>query len=90
MSARRKALLADYRILRAEFLGTKTCCDRSGCENRPTEVHHTRGRVGGLMLDRQFWLALCSKCHRWIHDHPAKARAAGLLGPWGRQVRDDS
>jgi hypothetical protein len=88
MSARRKALLADYQILRSGYLGTHQWCERAGCQNRSNQVHHQRGRTGTLMLNTQFWTAICDKCHRWIHDHPASARTEGLLGPWGREVRD--
>lgn len=49
------------------------------------EVHHTRGRAGGLLLDEQFWMAVSKAGHRWIHAHPAEARRRGWLcavGEW--------
>lgn len=59
------------------------------CHKRhPLSVHHVRGRVGGLRDDTKFFLAVCFKCHRWIHDNPEAARRRGWIakaGDWGRQ-----
>jgi hypothetical protein len=43
------------------------------------EIHHTRGRIGRMLLAEEFWLGVSSEGHRWIHDHPALARESGLL-----------
>jgi hypothetical protein len=53
-----------------------------------TEVHHTRGRLGKLLLDKRYWLAVSAEGHRWIHDHPDEVRAHGWLcakGDWNKQ-----
>lgn len=44
-----------------------------------TDLHHSRGRLGKLLLDTRFWVALCRTCHRWCHDNPAAARKVGLM-----------
>ena len=46
-----------------------------------TETHHSRGRIGRLLLAEEFWLAVCSSCHSWLHDNPKKAREIGALVP---------
>lgn len=51
---------------------------------RLNEVHHMRGRRGDLLRDRRFWLAVSKQGHRWIHSHPAEARARGWLAPVGQ------
>jgi hypothetical protein len=48
-----------------------------GCTNAATEVHHMRGRVGGLLLDESLWLALCHDCHVNVTEHPTFALAVG-------------
>ena len=53
---------------------------------RSTEVHHSRGRTGSLLLDTRFWFAVSHDGHRWIHDNIEAARQRGLIcekGFWG-------
>lgn len=55
---------------------------------RATQVHHTRGRAGRLLLDQRFWLAMSDAPHTWIHNNIAQARELGLIcpkGEWGKQ-----
>lgn len=89
VSKSRAPQLARYRKLRADFLEESKC---KACfkiwKREPipaTQVHHTRGRVGRLLCEAQYWLAVCHECHEWITNHTAKARELGLvceLGKW--------
>jgi hypothetical protein len=45
---------------------------------RSEDVHHVKGR-GKYYLDESTWMAVCRKCHDWIHSHANSARAMGLL-----------
>lgn len=59
----------------------------AGCWGRATDPHHriTRKDGGrhGQAKERSDQLSdlvhSCRPCHRWVHDHPAKARDRGLL-----------
>jgi hypothetical protein len=84
-SAKEK-LKAEYVRLRTEFLASRTRCE---CCRKPAklEIHHRRGRLRTLLIATKFWSAVCASCHRWITDHPTKARRLGLLcrlGDWNR------
>jgi 5-methylcytosine-specific restriction endonuclease McrA len=54
-------------------------CERCGTLSRyrPLHPHHRlpRSRGGKDLLDNLS--AVCFDCHRWIHDHPEKAKAEG-------------
>ena len=53
------------------------------------EVHHMRGRLGSLLRDQRFWIALSKQGHRWVHEHHAEARRLGFLcqpGEWNVPV----
>lgn len=67
-------------------------CARIGCFNPADKSpHHSRGRAGSLLCDTRFWIALCPKCHAWVHNHPENARRAGLLcerGLWNIPPKD--
>lgn len=47
------------------------------------DVHHIKGRVGGLLFDVRWWLAVCGTHHQWIHDNPKQACEKGYLAPEG-------
>lgn len=59
------------------------------CYDRPaTQVHHSRGRVGTLLTNERYWLAVCFPCHKCIHSNISWARAEGFIcaiGEWGKQ-----
>ena len=76
-SARRKAENAEYTKLRREFLAAHPAC--LVCKGEATEIHHARGRQGKRLLDVEFFRALCSGCHRRVHDNPTWAKERGLL-----------
>lgn len=51
--------------------------------------HHIRGRLGTLLRDKRYWLAVSMEGHDWIHTHPHKAQALGWLagpGEWNVEV----
>jgi hypothetical protein len=76
---------AEYLKLRRQWLKEHETCEAPMCMGRATEIHHKRGRIGELLNDTRYWLALCEPCHRWVHEHPKAARDAGLLcqlGEW--------
>lgn len=42
------------------------------------QVHHMKGRIGDLLLNKDFWLPVCTQCHDWIENHPLEAKEKGL------------
>ena len=51
------------------------------------DVHHTRGRLGKLLLDERYWVALCRLHHAQVHAYPGWARSKGLIcekGDWNK------
>lgn len=84
-----RARNAAYAVQRDAWLEERLRCD--GCRRHasvvgPLELHHKRGRTGALLTDDRHWMAVCSRCHRWIHENPAAAAWRGWLaqrGEWG-------
>ena len=57
--------------------------------NKLNEVHHRRGRLGKLLRNRLWWLAVSIWGHRAIHAFPNTARKFGWLcakGEWNVQT----
>lgn len=76
----RKPIQAQYVKQRKAFLAMRAlceCCRLFSCE----DVHHKQGRFGKLLLDESKWMAVCRKCHDWIHDNPKEATVRGWLIP---------
>lgn len=78
VSKRRAERLRQYGVLRAYFLQRSSLCDRCG-KVPPTDVHHARGRFGSRLTNVHDWVALCRKCHDWVHRNPEEARKVGLM-----------
>ncbi len=78
VSKRRAPLLREYSVTAAEFKLAHPICQI--CEISATDdVHHRRGRVGKLLTDRRYFMAVCRGCHDEIHRNPSGAREAGFL-----------
>jgi hypothetical protein len=90
-SKRMMKLMAYYRMRRLEFLSDHPYCQ---CHHKPcyaSQVHHSRGRNGTLLLDERFWMALCSAAHDLVKEQPETARRIGLLakrGEWNVAPQD--
>ena len=86
-SKRMTSIMAQYRKQKGVFLATHPWCQVYGKPNLATQIHHSRGRSGTLLLDERFWLAVCPSAHDFIHRDPAAARANGYLcalGEWNK------
>lgn len=43
------------------------------------DIHHTRGRVGALLLLQEYWMSASRDMHEWAHNNPTEARRIGVL-----------
>lgn len=78
--------MAVYRRKAEAYKIANPVCIRAGCSRKTSDVHHSRGRAGRLLLEEQHWRPVCRSCHDWIAANPVGARADGLLcekGKWG-------
>ena len=88
---KRAAEERQYRKEVAEWIKGRCCF---GCQygfgggiriKAATECHHSRGRIGKLLLDKRYWVPLCRDCHDLAHREIAKAREFGIIcmkGKW--------
>jgi len=86
----RPELEMQYRAKADAFLKENKVCAITG--EKATEVHHSRSRLGILLIDERFFIPTSKRGHRWVHDNPDAARKRtwnGIpilaeLGDWGR------
>ncbi len=82
--------MREYRVKADAYKREHRHCERAGCAKLTADIHHTRGRVGTLLMDTRFWVAVCRSCHDWIAANPEQARSEGLLcakGSWNVPAR---
>jgi hypothetical protein len=65
-----------YNKLRKQFLKDNPICPVTG--EPATDIHHKRGRLGKLLLDQKFWLAVSRKGHKAIEANPEWAKKMGF------------
>ena len=49
------------------------------CSHKTVTVHHTKGRIGELLLNKKYMKASCSPCNLWVESHTAEAKEMGLI-----------
>lgn len=84
-------LMAFYRQSKEQFLNVNRRCELYNAHTA-TEIHHSRGRAGTLLLDERFWKGTCASAHDFIHSNPALAREYGLIckhGDWNNAPKDE-
>jgi len=70
VSKRRKEELVFYLKNRKKYMTENEVCEVKGCEKNSTEIHHKKGRIGALLYDPDFFLAVCRKHHNKIENCP--------------------
>lgn len=81
-SKKRIIQLSEYSKLIKDFKEKHNVCQAgipNHCIHKPTDIHHTNGRVNEKLNDTTDWLHICRGCHDWIHTHPKEARLLNLL-----------
>lgn len=70
--------LAEYRLLRDEYMKNHEICEVKGCSRLAQDLHHSRSREYYLN-DVKVFLAVCRLCHTRIHSEDKWARDNGYL-----------
>lgn len=78
ISKRKVGLYREYSITASEYLKEHPFCQVEGCSKPSEHCHHRAGR-GANLLNKEYFLAVCAKDHRFIHDNPAWAKENGYL-----------
>lgn len=75
-----------YKKARREYLEAHRCCEAklTGCmiptlnyEALGLQIHHKKGRLGELLFDKRYFLAVCQNCHSYIENNPEFAISHG-------------
>lgn len=67
----------EYAKIAKEFLSENEYCVVHSDEDticRSTQIHHKKGRIGSLLTDTRYFLAVCDEAHKQIEANPKWAR----------------
>lgn len=64
-----------YNQLRKAFLNKNNICPITG--EKTTDIHHMKGRIGDLLTDTKYWLAVSREAHIMIEQNPEWAKEHG-------------
>jgi hypothetical protein len=67
----------EYSNVRISYLNAYPVCEVHNCNNKSDQIHHKAGRIGGLLLDINHFLAVCDTCHKYIELNPLWAKEHG-------------
>lgn len=76
-SLKRKVEEKLYLKKKKEYLTAHIRCEVKGCNYVSIDIHHKKGRVGKLLYDERFFMAVCRAHHRIIEDNPDEAKNNG-------------
>tara|TARA_R100001244_G_scaffold66422_1_gene54662 strand:- start:575 stop:892 length:318 start_codon:yes stop_codon:yes gene_type:complete len=77
VSKSRKLDLKLYEQARDEYLNNNPICNV--CNEAHTDcVHHKAGRIGSLLYNPRYFLAVCGACHDTIENNPEWAKEMGF------------
>lgn len=80
VSKKQAKALREYSKISKAFLAEHEMCEIQSpeCTGKATEIHHTKGRIGALLIDTKYFMASCSCCNQYVEKHDAWARENGF------------
>lgn len=79
-SIKRNEERTQYSLKRTKFLWNHPTCEVCG-SGAATDIHHKAGTENDLLLEQQYWLAVCRPCHILITEDSAWAIKEGYSLP---------
>lgn len=76
VSREMESKLEKYNRLKKEHFLEHPNCARCGT-TEDVDLHHANGRKGQNLF--KYFITLCRRCHRWVHDNPKNAKEQGFL-----------
>lgn len=80
MSIKRMVQMAEYKVLRDEYMEDHKVCEVKECFHISEHLHHRKGRSGKLLNETKYWMAVCHYCHGEMHNkETAEAYRKGYM-----------
>ncbi len=79
-SYKMKKIIPELKKKYKAFLATHEACElkMNGCTQKAEVIHHTKGRIGELLMNEKYWMASCMFCNGAVESNDKQAREKGL------------
>ena len=67
-----------YQRKKKIYMDNHKVCE-CGCGRPSEDLHHRAGRIGSLLTDERYFMAVSRICHGKIHTNPKESREKGWL-----------
>ena len=78
VSDKRAGELARYSRLKAQYIAIHQICEVVGCNKQAVDIHHQKGRENDLLMDTNYWMAICRDHHVYYTEHSKEAIEQGI------------
>ncbi len=62
----RKEQEKEYLKKKKAYLAIHKTCEVEDCKKAATDLHHKKTRIGNMLTDEKYFMAVCRKCHTKI------------------------
>lgn len=77
ITQKRAAQTVEYTKLRREYLALYPVCEVPECNIKATEIHHQKGKENDMLLDTNYFMAVCPGHHHEFTEHSNNAIEKG-------------
>lgn len=70
-----------YKAEKSKYMKEHPICEAGvicNKQNPSQDIHHKKGRIGSLLSDKKYFLAVCREDHEWIENNPKEAKKLGF------------
>jgi hypothetical protein len=67
----------EYLKMLPKFFEENPICQVNGCNLESSQCHHKKGRLGALLTNKKYFMAVCAEHHEKIETQPNWAKANG-------------
>ena len=64
--------------LKAQYIAIHQICEVPTCNKQAVDIHHQKGRENDLLLDTNYWMAICRDHHIYYTEHSKEAIEEGV------------
>lgn len=75
---KRAAQLREYSKLKDQYIAIHQICEVVLCNRQSVDIHHQKGRENDLLLDTNYFMAICREHHIHYTEHSKEAIEEGV------------
>jgi hypothetical protein len=78
ITQKRAGQMVEYMKLKREYLALYPVCEVPECNIKAVDIHHQKGRENDMLLNSDFYMAVCRKHHVYYTENSREAIDQGI------------